>query len=94
MTLKKVRRFVRRDDLIRIDAAPAEALRTGRTCNAEYAVGLLDGTPSRHPTGDGAPLGPRQRPLGGTRRKDQRLDDDRNCAGGRQHGADIDSRIP
>src|SRR5262249_58728274 len=34
----EVRRFVRRDDLERIDAGLAEARRTGRTWNAEYRV--------------------------------------------------------
>jgi PAS domain S-box-containing protein len=38
MTLKEARRFVHPDDLLRIDAALAEAERTGGVWNAEYRV--------------------------------------------------------
>ena len=38
VTMKEVRRFVSRDDLMRIDAALAEALCTGGTWNAKYRV--------------------------------------------------------
>jgi PAS domain S-box-containing protein len=38
VTMKEMRRFVRRDDLERIDAALAKARRTGGTWNAEYRV--------------------------------------------------------
>ena len=38
MTIRESRRFVRRDDRARIDAAFAEALRTGRPWNVDYRV--------------------------------------------------------
>jgi PAS domain S-box-containing protein len=38
MTIKESRRFVHRDDLLRIDADLAEALQTGRAWNFEYRV--------------------------------------------------------
>jgi len=38
MTIKEVRRFVHPDDLVRLDAAVAEALRTGKVLNAQYRV--------------------------------------------------------
>src|SRR5215510_7010678 len=38
MTIKEARRFVRPDDLVRIDAAVAEAARTGKGLNVQYRV--------------------------------------------------------
>jgi PAS domain S-box-containing protein len=38
MTIQESRRFVHPDDLMRIDAAVAEALRTGKVLNAQYRV--------------------------------------------------------
>jgi PAS domain S-box-containing protein len=38
LTIKEARRFVRPDDLVRIDAAVAEAARTGKGLNVQYRV--------------------------------------------------------
>jgi PAS domain S-box-containing protein len=47
MTIKEARRFVHRDDLLRIDTTLAQALKTGRAWNVEYRVV----PPPNHPHG-------------------------------------------